>query len=152
MGKQPKNTKTKAKGKSSQMMVWIGVAVALILVVVVVKGGLFGPPETEGVLNASPGEFNTQAQVPGAVVVDVRTLGEWNRGRLPNAHRVGMEQLETMVSAQAPDKNAPILVYCQTGTRSAFASAILKRMGYAKVVNLLGGIEAWSRAGGPVVN
>ena len=153
MSKKPlgaKPGKAPSKGKSSQLKLWIGLGVALLLILVLIKGNLFGPPSTEGVLYAQPVEFNAEIQQPGAVLVDVRTVGEWNRGHLPNARRIGMEQLEAQIAAQVPDKNTPVLVYCQSGSRSAFAASILKRMGYTKVTNLVGGIESWSRSGGPI--
>jgi hydroxyacylglutathione hydrolase len=43
-----------------------------------------------------------------------------------------------------------VLIHCAGGTRSANASALLKRLGY-DVVNLSGGYEAWEKAGNPVM-
>ena len=151
-GKSGKPVANAPKGKGSRLYMGIGLSVALILVVVLIKGNLFGPPQTEGVVYAQPVEFNTVLQEPGAVLVDVRTLGEWNRGHLPQARRIELEQLEGQIAAQVPDRNTPVLVYCQSGTRSAFAANILRRMGYTKVTNLVGGIESWARAGGTIVN
>lgn len=150
--KSNKAQKTTGKQGASRMYLYIGLALIVVLGIGVMKGGMFGPAQTEGVLYAQPSEFHAGLQQPGAVLVDVRTLGEWNRGHLPQARRIELEQLEGQITAQAPDRNTPVLVYCQSGTRSAFAASILRRMGYTKVTNLVGGIESWSRAGGPIVN
>jgi len=44
----------------------------------------------------------------------------------------------------APDLATPILVYCATGARSAFATKTLEELGYEHVANLEGGIVEWN--------
>jgi rhodanese-related sulfurtransferase len=44
-----------------------------------------------------------------------------------------------------------VFVYCAAGGRSAEAAAALKQLGHREVYNLAGGIDAWERAGLPVV-
>jgi len=48
-----------------------------------------------------------------------------------------------------PDKKAYIVVYCHSGSRSALAAENLKRMGYANVYSLDGGLTAYEAAGLP---
>jgi rhodanese-related sulfurtransferase len=43
-----------------------------------------------------------------------------------------------------------VILYCESGNRSAKAAAALKAQGYTKVLNLAGGIGAWQQAGLPV--
>ena len=43
-----------------------------------------------------------------------------------------------------------MIVYCEGGERSSKAVAALKRQGFARVVNLTGGLRAWQQAGLPV--
>ncbi|MBI2009834.1 MAG: hypothetical protein HYS86_01515 [Candidatus Chisholmbacteria bacterium] len=50
------------------------------------------------------------------------------------------------------DKNAAIVLYCQTGRMSEEAGRTLKQMGYTNVVHLKGGMEAWERAGGEILD
>ena len=55
------------------------------------------------------------------------------------------------IERAAPDRSTPILVYCGSGTRSAFAAKTLEELGYEHVTNLDGGIVEWKRSGLPVV-
>ena len=50
----------------------------------------------------------------------------------------------------AKRKDRPVIVYCEGGERSSKAVAALKRQGFARVVNLTGGLRAWQQAGLPV--
>ena len=47
-------------------------------------------------------------------------------------------------------KAKPILVVCQTGSRSGQAAGSLQKQGFADVVTLSGGMEAWQKAGMPL--
>ena len=85
------------------------------------------------------------------LVVDVRERHEWDEGRLPNAVHIPRGSLESRIERAAPDRSTPILVYCATGARSAFATKSLEEMGYEHVTNLDGGITEWKRSGLPVV-
>src|SRR5205085_8548985 len=51
----------------------------------------------------------------------------------------------------APDRSAPLVVYCSAGNRSAFAAKTLEALGYQHVHSLIGGFTAWKRNGGEVV-
>ena len=50
------------------------------------------------------------------------------------------------------DKNAPVALYCRSGPMSVRAATTLAGLGYTKVHSLVGGFNAWARAGLPVVN
>jgi rhodanese-related sulfurtransferase len=49
------------------------------------------------------------------------------------------------------DPSAHTIVYCASGSRSALACDLLKRLGYADVASLEGGLKAWKATGRPVV-
>src|SRR5262245_50257565 len=85
------------------------------------------------------------------LVVDVRERHEWDEGRLPDAVHIPRGSLESRIERAAPERAAPILVYCGSGTRSAFAAKTLEDLGYENVSNLDGGIAEWKRNGFPVV-
>lgn len=59
-------------------------------------------------------------------------------------------EVEARAPVVLPDRQAKVVVYCQTGRMSAIAADALVRMGYTDVVNLDGGMVAWDRAGYPL--
>lgn len=72
----------------------------------------------------------------GALVVDVRSPGEFNSGHLPGALNLPLGDLKTEASRRLPDKSKVLLVHCLSGTRSAMARRTLKGLGYQQVFNL----------------
>ena len=85
----------------------------------------------------------------GCVIVDVREREEWDEGHLPGAVHVPRGHLESRIESAAPDKSRPVLVYCASGNRSAFAAKTLEELGYDQVVSLAGGFTDWKRNGNP---
>ncbi len=83
-------------------------------------------------------------------LVDVREQDEWQRGRLPGARHLGKGVIERDVEAAIPARDAPIVLYCGGGYRSALAADALQQMGYTRVVSMWGGWRAWTEAGLPV--
>ena len=83
------------------------------------------------------------------VLVDVREADEWARGHLPGARHLARGVLERDVEAALPDPDAPIVLYCGGGYRSALAARSLGEMGYANVASMDGGWRAWTAAGYP---
>lgn len=69
----------------------------------------------------------------GAVIVDVRTPAEFAAGSRQGSINIPLAQLEKR--AGRLDRRKPVVVCCASGARSASAAAILKRKGFAQVVN-----------------
>jgi selenocysteine lyase/cysteine desulfurase/glyoxylase-like metal-dependent hydrolase (beta-lactamase superfamily II)/rhodanese-related sulfurtransferase len=84
------------------------------------------------------------------VVIDVREPDETESGFVPGALLLPRGRLEENVAEHVPDRSVPVFVYCAMGRRSALAADSLKRMGYANVHALAGGIERWKHLGYPV--
>lgn len=70
----------------------------------------------------------------GAQVVDVRTKAEFKSNAHPRALNIPLDQLEAR--AKELDRTRPILVCCETGSRSGFGVSLLKRAGFTEVANL----------------
>ena len=83
----------------------------------------------------------------GAVWVDVREADEWQEGHLPGAVHVPRGFLESRIENVAPDKSQPIVLYCASAARSAFAAKSLGDLGYTDVHSLAGGFTDWKRNG-----
>jgi molybdopterin/thiamine biosynthesis adenylyltransferase/rhodanese-related sulfurtransferase len=84
----------------------------------------------------------------GTVVVDVREQHEFEESHLPGAKHVPRGYLETRIEGQAPDKDARVILYCQSGQRSAFAAKTLEQeLGYSNVESMAGGITLWKDRG-----
>jgi molybdopterin/thiamine biosynthesis adenylyltransferase/rhodanese-related sulfurtransferase len=83
------------------------------------------------------------------LLVDVREQDEWSEGHLPGAIHVSRGNLESRIERAAPDRGRPIVLYCQSGARSAFAAKTLEELGYENVVSLSGGFTDWKRNGFP---
>ncbi|MEK6607492.1 MAG: molybdopterin-synthase adenylyltransferase MoeB [Myxococcota bacterium] len=82
-----------------------------------------------------------------AAIIDVRERDEWEQGFIPGARWIPRGFLELKIEEAVPDRNAPVVLYCAGGNRSALATHALHVLGYANVVSLAGGFGAWKRAG-----
>jgi rhodanese-related sulfurtransferase len=83
--------------------------------------------------------------------VDVREDEEFAVDHAQGARHIGRGVLERDIETLIPDRDAPIVLYCGGGYRSALAADNLQRMGYTRVISMDGGIKAWREAGYPVV-
>ncbi len=72
----------------------------------------------------------------GAVVIDVRSAGEFTSGHLPKAVNIPLSEIETVITRKVKDKNKVLLLHCQSGVRSAEAIRRLKAIGYENAYNL----------------
>ena len=72
----------------------------------------------------------------GALVIDVRSPGEFNAGNLAKAINIPMDEIETALLKRVKDKNQVLLLHCASGMRSGAAKQKLKGMGYANAFNL----------------
>jgi len=85
-----------------------------------------------------------------AAVLDVREPAEYAKGHIVGARNIPLAQLASRLGELEKLKARPLIVLCESGGRSAEALAALKANGFARAVNLSGGIAAWQQAGLPV--
>ena len=86
------------------------------------------------------------------VLVDVRTVGEFEDGHLEGAVNFPVTELDQFLGDMPSDLDTPILIYCAAGTRGFWALAYVTSLGYNNVKNMRGGYNAWTDAGYPTVN
>jgi molybdopterin/thiamine biosynthesis adenylyltransferase/rhodanese-related sulfurtransferase len=84
-----------------------------------------------------------------SIFLDVREPEEYDQGAVPGAVHLPRGNLEFQVEGKLPDKDAPVIVYCAGGVRSAFAAQTLGALGYTDVVSLIGGFNRWKDEGRP---
>ncbi len=85
-----------------------------------------------------------------AQVIDVRGSDEYVSGHLPDSRNIPLEQLEERAGELEKYKDTPLILVCQTGSRSAGACKQLEKLGFAKVNSLESGIAGWRSAGLPL--
>ncbi len=72
----------------------------------------------------------------GALVVDVRTLAEFNNGHLKRAINMPLDDIEMLAPQRVTDKRQVLLLHCQSGLRSGVARKKLVALGYTQAFNL----------------
>ena len=80
-------------------------------------------------------------------LVDVREESEWAKDHLPEAVHMGRGVIERDIEKAIPLLDAPIVLYCGGGYRSALSADNLQKMGYTNVLSMAGGIRAWREKG-----
>ena len=89
------------------------------------------------------------------VLIDVRTVAEYDAGYIPGAANVPRGKLEFDIAKEEvwdemglyiPEKSDPIVLNCRSGGRSALAAKSLMELGYDNVLSLKGGWNAWHEA------
>jgi sulfur-carrier protein adenylyltransferase/sulfurtransferase len=81
------------------------------------------------------------------VVIDVRERDEYEQGFIPAAVHIPRGNLETRIESRVPDRATPIIIYCASGIRSAYAAKTLAELGYTDVVSLEAGFGGWKQNG-----
>lgn len=87
-------------------------------------------------MSANPIAEKIQA---GATILDVRSPDEFNDGHYPNARNLPVNLLMLKLNEIGP-KEHPVVLYCETGSRSAYAAMIMKASGFKDVINA-GGLD-----------
>ena len=89
---------------------------------------------------------DAQALLGQRVVIDVREYDEYAAGHLPGAINIPRGVLEFKIGMVpgCANKDGAFLIYCRTSGRAALSAVQLKKIGYANLVSLAGGFEAWN--------
>lgn len=91
----------------------------------------------------SPAAVREHLADSGGQLLDVREAWETGLARLPGAVHIPLAELPSRL--RELDDAATVIVCCHHGIRSWHAACFLLENGFADVVNLAGGIDAWSR-------
>ncbi len=85
-----------------------------------------------------------------ATVLDVREPAEVKRGKILDSITIPLANLGQQINKLQKYKTTPIIVVCQSGSRSSRACRILRKQGFESIYNLQGGILAWINASLPL--
>lgn len=96
-----------------------------------------------------PRAVREQLTDTGGQLLDVREPWEYELVRLPDALLIPLAELPSRL--RELDADRPVIVYCHHGIRSWHAACFLVRNGFSQVINLAGGIDAWSREMDPAL-
>ena len=92
-------------------------------------------------------ELEKTYKIDGIQLVDVRTADEYNKGHIKNALNIDFLDSNFELNTQKLDKNKPVIVYCQRGSRSSKSATKLLENAFVKVYNLKGGFSKWLSEG-----
>jgi rhodanese-related sulfurtransferase len=104
----------------------------------------------KGVARLGPVQVTQLINSDDAVVLDVRSDGEFRQGHIINAINVPESQLASKAAELDKYKSRAVITVCRTGQASAKASAALKQLGFEKMYTLTGGLVAWEGASLPL--
>ena len=85
-----------------------------------------------------------------AAVVDVSEPDEYAAGHVNNSKNVPFSQLDEKLAGQVKNKELPLILVCTSGARSNRAVAVAKKLGFANVQSMAGGLKAWREANLPL--
>jgi sulfur-carrier protein adenylyltransferase/sulfurtransferase len=87
---------------------------------------------------------------PGIALIDTREPHEHEAAHLEGAILIPPALVEREAGQKVPDRSRRVIVYCGSGSRSAYAAQTLQEMGYEDVAAMSGGIKLWQDLGFPV--
>jgi len=104
-----------------------------------------------GLKKLSPMDATQLINREDAVVVDVRTDGEFSQGHIVNAVNIPQKSVEEQLTKLNKYRNKPIIMACRTGQVASGVGSKLRKNGFEQVYNLAGGLAAWEGANLPLV-
>ncbi|MGR9099040.1 MAG: rhodanese-like domain-containing protein [Gammaproteobacteria bacterium] len=85
----------------------------------------------------------TQMNKEETFILDVSEPHEYVKGHIEGAMNIPFAKLNEDLGKLEKYKNSPVIVTCQTGTRSTPACKTLTKSGFTQVYNLIGGMQSW---------
>lgn len=125
------------------VLVALLISLSLLASCIPADNGQKGGEAIGNIQTISAEEARTMLQDKSVVLLDVRTLDEYESGHIEGAHLLPDNEINKDTAAKyIPDESTTVIVYCRSGRRSADAAATLMKLGYQEVYDL-GGINSW---------
>jgi rhodanese-related sulfurtransferase len=99
-----------------------------------------------------PAAVQQQLENARPFVLDVRETKELAAGKIAESVNIPIRELPKQLGKLPESKSAPIVTYCKVGYRGGMAVTVLRMWGYTNVRTIKGGLDAWEKAGLPVVD
>ena len=87
----------------------------------------------------------------GALVLDVRGKDFYDAGHIGEARNLSPADFDAQAESLKKWRDKNVIIYCDSGVSAAGAARSLSKLGFAKVFNLAGGLEAWRKENLPIV-
>lgn len=104
-----------------------------------------------GVRRLGPAQLTALINRDNALVVDLRSGGDFEKGHIAGSKNVQMSQFDPDNKQLAPAKALPVVLVCRAGVTADGAAKRLRKAGFSNVHVLEGGIQAWQAADLPLV-
>ena len=98
----------------------------------------------------TPYELCDRVESGLTAILHVGTSDEYSTAHVPGSRWLSRSWLEPRIADHAPSQADAVAITCSDGVNATLAAATLLDLGYAKVSALIGGLDAWTRAGLPV--
>ena len=108
----------------------------IVLICVLLLCGCGNKEEEKEVAKVTKITCNDVRNIENAVIIDVRTKEEYDTDHIENAINVSSTVIKFNIKAHVEDLETPIIVYCQSGRRSAESADILVNLGYKNVYDM----------------
>ena len=104
----------------------------------------------DGVQHVDAKQAQTLVSDKKVVVLDIRTPGEFKKGRIAGAKNIDFQAPDFEERIEGLDKSKSYLVHCASGGRSTRSLPLFKKHEFKSVYHLDGGIKSWEKAGLPL--
>ncbi|MAD75805.1 MAG: rhodanese-like domain-containing protein [Rheinheimera sp.] len=126
-------------------------SLAWVVIFLIIVGGWI-KARFSAIRQVSPTELTMLVNRQDGVVLDIRGEEEFKKGHIAGARHITASQIsEQKLNGLEKQKDAPIIVVCQSGMSAPKSAAELTKQGFSNVSVLQGGMGAWSGASLPVV-
>ena len=126
-------------------LLWLALAGLTVALVANEVAGLF-----RGYKGLRPAGLTALVNRDNALVVDLRPIGDFEKGHIPGSKNVQMSQFDPEHKQLAAARALPVVLVCKAGQTSGGAARRLRKAGFERVYVLDGGIGAWQQDGLPM--
>lgn len=118
-----------------------------LILLLFILGTAVGATMAQPVQNVDAVKFQELVKAGNALILDVRTPGEYSRGHIAGSTNIDISSPDFVSRTNLLQKDKTLLIYCLSGSRSDAAAAYLSRQGFKKIVTLDHGIMPWVQRG-----